>query len=240
MTNITLSAASRDRLEIFLAKLLDYVNHRFKTTEALHQILQEKISFNWIDPNEPSPKLIVKSTLEFLLEFTENKYADRAKEDLKHDLNVLRNKLNILQDLRTRTQGNPEWHFMLTLWDRRSNDKNLTEFRQLWELKKNDTRLEPSPPNNPEPANDKPDEDNKNPPSQAASCVINNGNFLPNNNGTINFNNTTSQAIEQTKEILKMDVLNNIQNMDARLDLIHEALAPDFFLNQSTVKFKLK
>ncbi len=239
MTNITLSAASRDRLEIFLANLLDYVNHRFKTTATLHQILQEKISFNWTDIDEARPKLILKSTLEFLLEFTGNKYEINAREDLKHDIHLLRDKLNILEDSRTKRQGNPEWHFTITLWDRTSNDKNLSEFRQLWEFTKND-KPEPSPPKNPEPANDKPAEDNKNPPSQAASCIVNNGNFLPNNNGTINFNNTTPHAIEQTKEILKMNVLNNIQNMDARLDLIHEALAPDFFLNQSTAKFKLK
>jgi Effector-associated domain 4 len=239
MTNITLSAASRDRLEIFIANLLDYVNHRFETTEALHQILQNEIEFNWTDIDEARPKLIVVSTLELLLEFTANKYADRANENLKHDLYVLRDKLKILQDSRAKTQGNPKWHFVLTLWDRTSNDKNLTEFRQLWEFTKND-KPEPSPPKNPEPANDKSAEDNKNPPSQAASCIVNNGNFLPNNNGTINFNNTTPHAIEQTKEILKMDVLNNIQNMDARLDLICEALTPDFFLNQSTAKFKLK
>jgi Effector-associated domain 4 len=236
--NITLSAASHNGLEKFLTNLLDYVNNRFNTTEALHQTLQENVSFRWIDIDEVRPKLIVISKLEFLLEFTGNKYAERAKEYLKHDLNILRDKLNILQDLRTQTQGNPEWHFMLTLWDRRSNEKNLTEFRQLWKLKKNDKPLEPSPAKKPEPDNDKPAEIN-NTPTQAASCVVNNGQFFPNNNGTINFN-TSTQAIEQTKEILKMDVLNNIQNMDARLDLIHEALAPDFFLNQSTAKFKLK
>jgi Effector-associated domain 4 len=237
VTNITLSPASHDRLEIFIANLIDYVNHRFATSETLHQILQKEVKFNWTDIDEPRPKLIVKSTLEFLLEFTANKYADRAKENLKHDLYVLRDKLKILQDSRTETQGNPEWHFMLTLWDRTSNDKNLSEFRQLWELTKND-KPEPSPPKNPEPVNDKPAEVN-NTPTQAASCLVNNGQFFPNNNGTINFNAPT-QAIEQTKNILKMDVLNNIQNMDARLDLIHEALAPDFFLNQSTRKFKLK
>jgi hypothetical protein len=238
MPKITQSDASFNRLEKLLQKLLDYVNHRFETTESLARILENNVTVKWTNKDASKPKLMVYSNkLEFLLEFTDNKYAERAKENLKHDLQVLAEKLDVLEDLRIKMQGSDEWHFSLTLWDRQSIDKNLLEFRQLWELSKHKKQLPESPTspaNSPEPV-----EDSKNDKigssSSPASCIITGNQNIGTNYGNFTINNpppdNSDRITEQTKEVLKMDVLNNIQNMDARLDLIYDALAPDFFLN---------
>ncbi|WP_310427274.1 hypothetical protein [Chamaesiphon sp. VAR_48_metabat_135_sub] len=240
MPKITQSDTSFNRLEKLLQNLLDYANHRFETTESLARILENNVTVKWTNKDVNRPKLMVYSKLEFLLEFTDNKYAERAKENLKHDLQVLAEKLEILEDHRIKTQGSDEWHFSLTLWDRRSIEKNLSEFRQLWDLTKQTKQTSESstsPPNNPEPVEDsKTDDIGKS--SLPGSCTITGNQNVGNNFGNVTFNNhlsdNSAKIAEQTKEVLKMDILNNIQNMDARLDLIHEALAPDFFLKSNT------
>lgn len=181
---------------------------------------------------------MVCGTVKDLLDFTDtdNKYSKKAADNLKHDFGVLAKKLKIREDLRARTQGSKEWHFSLTLWDRYSVAKNLSEFQQLWVDKKRGDRLpesSTSPPNHPEPVDEKSDDIASS--SLPAGCSVNgDGNYVAIDGGKItvinNPFNTSDRTTQQTKDLLKMDILSNIQNMDARLDLIHNALAPDFFL----------
>jgi Effector-associated domain 4 len=236
MPQNTQSQASYNRLEKFLRNLLNYyVDRSFQPNYAIDEASQDNITIKWMEKSADTAKLMVCGTLNDLLDFTDNRDAEYAADNLKHDLKVLEEKLQILEDLRHQSQGSKQWHFSLTLWSRYSIDKNLSEFQQLWELTKHNNQSSESPtspPNNPEPVEGNHDDINKS--SSPAPCIIT-GDYNIGHNFGIVINNpspdNSARIAEQTKEILKMDILKNIQNMDKRLDLIHNALAPDFFLN---------
>ena len=239
MPEITQSQASYNRIETFLRNLLNYyIDRSFQPNYAIDEKSQDNVTIKWMEKSADTAKLMVRGTLNDLLDFTDtdNKYSQKAADNLKHDFGVLAKKLEIQEDLRARTQGSKEWHFSLTLWDRYSVAKNLSEFQQLWVAKKRGDGLPESstssPPNHPEPVDEKSDDIASS--SSPATCIYGDGNYVAIDGGKItvinNPFNTSDRTTQQTKYLLRMDILSNIQNMDARLDLIHNALAPDFFL----------
>ncbi|MEL6880158.1 MAG: NB-ARC domain-containing protein [Cyanobacteria bacterium J06607_10] len=141
MPQLNKSEAVRQRLHIFLQRLIAFANHELPECDHL----ESKISVRWIDRDTKAPKLIVKSEIRFLAALVSTPPgtapSTKAKTHLKQDLRTLKDFLGRLEDNRDRTQGTGLWHFTLKLWHR-SIDRNLVGFDDLWQQRKAQTKLQ--------------------------------------------------------------------------------------------------
>jgi hypothetical protein len=128
MPRLSTSDRAKARVEQLLRGLLTYANHEREDFDAIGK----RLSVRWSDEAN-KPWLLVQTQLSALVElvFPGARQKD-AKELIRHDLRLLKEFLNILEDHRVKTQGNQNWHFTLHLWSR-STQSNLEEFEQEWQ-----------------------------------------------------------------------------------------------------------
>ena len=132
MPQLNTSDNSKKRVAFLLKNLLSYAN--YELTDCDH--LVEKLIVNWQEEGDRKHNLIVKTKLESLAELvSENPTSKKAKERIRHDLRVLKDFVEILDDNRTTIYGSSEWHFTLKLWSR-STEQNLLVFQWEWQYQK--------------------------------------------------------------------------------------------------------
>lgn len=132
MPRISTSHRVKIRVAHLLRSLLDYANQDLENGDRF----AEQLTIRWVSETQREPKLVVQTKLKYLVELlllTPDSQA--TKEQVRHDLRVLREFLGILEDNRARTQGADDWHFTLKLWHR-STAKNLAVFEQVWTYRK--------------------------------------------------------------------------------------------------------
>lgn len=107
-----------------------YANHEREDYDTF----VDKLNVKWLDGADQH-KLLVQTKLNTLVELVAEAKDDKAKEQIRHDLRLLKEFLKILDDHRLKTQGTDNWHFTLRLWSR-STQRNLAEFEREWEHQK--------------------------------------------------------------------------------------------------------
>ena len=139
MPQLNTSEAVRQRVNQLIARLVEFANGELAGCEHL----VDKVRVRWIDPDSPSPKLVVETEIRFLAELIFQQQGAKTKDYLKQDLRTLEKFLGILEDNRTQTQGSSTWRFTLRLW-RTSVAKNLEQLNQEWDRLKQ-TQVPSSP-----------------------------------------------------------------------------------------------
>lgn len=147
MPNLSTSLKVKERIRILLKNLLHHANPALSDrAESLGSF-----EYSWKDETTSQPRLVVKTKLSFLLDLIASEANQPvSKGQVREVLSVLKSKLNILDDHRTKTRGSDKWEFTLTLWDTKV-EKNLREFDHLWQQFKtgrsvqSDTKLSTSP-----------------------------------------------------------------------------------------------
>jgi hypothetical protein len=139
MPRLSTSDRAKARVEQLLRGLLTYANHEREDFDAIGK----RLSVKWSDEAN-KPRLLVQTQLSALVElvFPGARQKD-AKELIRHDLRLLKEFLNILEDHRVKTQGNQNWHFTLHLWSR-STQSNLEKFEQEWQRCKKTRSAKPT------------------------------------------------------------------------------------------------
>ena len=155
MPRLSKSNKVKKRVAYLLEKLLRYANYELEICGQLW----DKLTIRWLEENSSQPKLIVQTELKFLAELiADNEPTNELKEQIRHDLRLLRDFLGILEDNRAKTQGSANWHFTLKLWHR-STERNLQAFEQAWQWCKS---ARSQPPNSPQADSDPRSPDNTN------------------------------------------------------------------------------
>ena len=131
MPQLNKSEAVRQRLRVFLQRMIAFANYELSECERL----EDKISVRWVNKDTTAPKLIVKSEIRFLAALVFETSDAKAKSRLKQDLRTLKDFVGRLEDNRDRTQGTGLWHFTLLLWHS-STARNLAAFDTLWQQRK--------------------------------------------------------------------------------------------------------
>lgn len=132
MPRLNTSQQVKQRTRQLLEKLLNFANYELPESEAF----LDKLTVRWKNETSPTPELVVETELKVLIELTfEQKENPRLKDQLRNDLRVLEEFLEILEDNRARTQGAKHWRFTLKLWDK-STQANLTAFEKVWDHNK--------------------------------------------------------------------------------------------------------
>lgn len=155
MPKLSTSDRAKARLRQLLRGLLTYVNHELDGDVIDNINLTAKLQVKW-QGEAGEPRLLVQTTLTALgaLLFDEAVSA-KTKEQLRHDLRLLKEYLKILEDHRLKTQGTENWHFTLRLWSR-STDRNLEAFERAWEQQKSLKSTQSAPASQPEWLSSKP------------------------------------------------------------------------------------
>ena len=126
---VTSGPTVKERAKRLLGTLLAYVNWE------LEDVGRISLSHRWQDETTKQPKLVIETqlrTLEFLT--TKDKHEGKlTKPQIRQALNEhLKDFLHILEDNRSKTQGNEKLHFTLKLWSK-DTQKNLEQFEIEWE-----------------------------------------------------------------------------------------------------------
>lgn len=130
MPTVTYGPVPKKRAMRLLEALLTFVNDEVDGRDP-------NLKFCWKEDRN-RPKLLVETTLKDLASLTER---DRYEEELttEHIRMALKahmkDFLGILEDNRPQKQGQPKWHFTLTLWSK-DKGKNLEEFDREWERRR--------------------------------------------------------------------------------------------------------
>ncbi|WNZ27475.1 AAA family ATPase [Leptolyngbya sp. NK1-12] len=133
MPRLSTSDRAKIRAARLLEQLIAFANNERPDCESLSKQLMAR----W-DLQSPQPRLIVQTTLNGLAALINPSPAQpnqATKEHVRHDLRLLRDFLDILEDNRTKTQGTEHWHFTLKLWHR-STQPNLAAFEREWQARK--------------------------------------------------------------------------------------------------------
>ncbi|MEM8808494.1 MAG: NB-ARC domain-containing protein [Cyanobacteria bacterium P01_G01_bin.38] len=132
MPRLNTSKQVKLRTRRLLEKLLSYANYELAESDDF----ENRLIVRWKNEATQSPELIVETELKVLMELAFARQEDpKLKEQLRNDLRVLEEFLNILEDNRTRTQGAKDWRFTLKLWDK-STEANLEAFESVWDQRK--------------------------------------------------------------------------------------------------------
>jgi len=135
MPRLSTSNQVKKRVARLLKQLLGYANYDV----AIRDSLRGRLMVRWQDESTAQPKLIVQTDLQSLAELiaeTGSKNDFKVlKEQIRHDLRVLRDFLAILDDNRAKTQGSANWNFTLRLWHK-STVGNLKAFEREWRQRK--------------------------------------------------------------------------------------------------------
>ncbi|MEM9164709.1 MAG: NB-ARC domain-containing protein, partial [Cyanobacteria bacterium P01_F01_bin.4] len=132
MPRLNTSKQVKLRTRRLLEKLLSYANYELAESDYF----DGKLMVRWKNEDTPSPELVVETELKVLMELAFARQEDpKLKEQLRNDLRVLEEFLNILEDNRARTQGSKDWRFTLKLWDK-ATEANLEAFESIWDQRK--------------------------------------------------------------------------------------------------------
>lgn len=135
MTRLTPSSEAQKRIEQLFNQLIPLaIEH-----SSISYPSRSECSVRLINNSSVPLKLIVKTELRFLANLVfgnpdspqTTQKRDRHKDRIRHDLRLLE-KIGLLEDHRTRTQGSSLWHFSLKLWST-DPEQNLKTFRQEWQ-----------------------------------------------------------------------------------------------------------
>lgn len=108
-----------------------YANHELDNCDAV----ADRLTVKWLEQGH-KPRLMVQTKLNTLVELVfQGASSKDAKEQIRHDLRLLKEFVEILEDHRLKTQGTENWHFTLKLWSR-STQSNLEEFEREWQRRK--------------------------------------------------------------------------------------------------------
>jgi energy-coupling factor transporter ATP-binding protein EcfA2 len=126
---VTYGPTVKERAKRLLGALLAYANWELEDVGGI------SLSFRWRDETTKQPKLVIETqlrTLEFLT--VKDKHEGKlTKTQIRQALNEhLEDFLHILEDNRSKTQGNEKLHFTLKLWSK-NTQKNLEQFEIEWE-----------------------------------------------------------------------------------------------------------
>ncbi|MEG4534066.1 NACHT C-terminal alpha/beta 1 domain-containing protein [Microcoleus sp. D2_18a_D3] len=126
---VTYGPIVKERAKRLLGALLAYANWELEDVGGI------SLSFRWRDETTKQPKLVIETqlrTLEFLT--VKDKHEGKlTKSQIRQALNEhLEDFLHILEDNRSKTQGNETLHFTLKLWSK-NTQKNLEQFEIEWE-----------------------------------------------------------------------------------------------------------
>jgi tetratricopeptide (TPR) repeat protein len=132
MPRLNTSRQVKQRTRQLLEKLLNYANYELPESENF----ADKLVVRWKNETGSAPELVVETELKVLIELAfEQEETPRLKDQLRNDLRVLEEFLQILEDNRARTQGAKRWRFTLKLWDK-STHANLDAFEKTWDQRK--------------------------------------------------------------------------------------------------------
>ncbi|MEO0456469.1 MAG: NB-ARC domain-containing protein [Cyanobacteria bacterium P01_A01_bin.114] len=132
MPRLNTSKQVKLRTRRLLEKLLSYANYELAESDYF----EDKLMVRWKNEATTAPELIVETELKVLMELAFSRQEDpKLKEQLRNDLRVLEEFLNILEDNRARTQGSKDWRFTLKLWGK-STEANLEAFESIWDQRK--------------------------------------------------------------------------------------------------------
>ncbi|NEP17318.1 MAG: hypothetical protein F6J97_10495 [Leptolyngbya sp. SIO4C1] len=128
MPRLNTSNQVKLRTRRLLEKLISYANYELPESDTF----ADRLTVRWKREASATPELVVETELKVLLELAfAQQEAPKLKEQLRNDLRVLEEFLNILEDNRARTQGAKDWRFTLKLWDK-STEANLAAFEAAW------------------------------------------------------------------------------------------------------------
>ena len=132
MPRLNTSKHVKARTRQLLERLLSYANYELPDSEQF----DDRLTVRWKNENTASPELVVETELRVLIElaFSQSE-TPRLKDQLRNDLRVLEEFLEILEDNRARTQGAKNWRFTLKLWGK-STESNLSAFESFWDERK--------------------------------------------------------------------------------------------------------
>ncbi len=134
MPRLSKSNKVKKRVAYLLERLLRYANYEL----AICDQLWDKLIVRWLKENSSQPQLVVQTELKFLAELIAghepNGPNHQLKEQIRHDLRLMRDFLGILEDswAKTKNQGSANWHFTLKLWHQ-STESNLQAFDRTWD-----------------------------------------------------------------------------------------------------------
>jgi len=132
MPRLNTSKHVKARTRQLLERLLNYANYELPEGDEFY----DRLTVRWKNENTTAPELVVETELKVLIElaFSQSE-TPRLKDQLRNDLRVLEEFLEILEDNRARTQGAKHWRFTLKLWGK-STESNLTAFESTWDERK--------------------------------------------------------------------------------------------------------
>ncbi|MEO0758314.1 MAG: NB-ARC domain-containing protein [Cyanobacteria bacterium J06648_16] len=132
MPRLNTSKQVKARTRQFLERLLSYANYELPESDQFY----DKLTVRWKNEDTDAPELVVETELKVLIELAfAQPETPRLKDQLRNDLRVLEEFLQILEDNRARTQGAKHWRFTLKLWGK-STESNLTAFESVWDERK--------------------------------------------------------------------------------------------------------
>ena len=132
MPRLNTSKHVKARTRQLLERLLNYANYELPEGDEFY----DRLTVRWKNEDTATPELVVETELRVLIElaFSQSE-TPRLKDQLRNDLRVLEEFLEILEDNRARTQGAKHWRFTLKLWGK-STESNLTAFESVWDERK--------------------------------------------------------------------------------------------------------
>lgn len=131
MPRLSTSDRAKARVLGFLKSLLMYANHERDDWHAI----ADRLIVKWLN-EEGRPRLLVQANLNTLVELAfPTSESGGSKEQMRHDLRLLKEFLKILDDHRLKTQGAEIWHFTLNLWSK-STQRNLDAVEREWTHRK--------------------------------------------------------------------------------------------------------
>ena len=131
MPRLSTSDRAKVRAIHLLKILLMYANHELDDWHGI----ADRLIVKWLT-EEGRSRLLVQTTLNTLVELASpSMESGDTKEQMRHDLHLLKEFLKILDDHRLKTQGSENWHFTLNLWSK-STHRNLEEVEREWTHRK--------------------------------------------------------------------------------------------------------
>ena len=131
MPRLSTSDRAKVRVIHLLKSLLMYANHELDDWHGI----ADRLIVKWLT-EEGRSRLLVQTTLNTLVELASpSMESGGTKEQMRHDLRLLKEFLKILDDHRLKTQGAENWHFTLNLWSK-STHRNLEEVEREWTHRK--------------------------------------------------------------------------------------------------------
>lgn len=141
MPRLNTSSKVAERIQLLLERLLSAANNEL----ADDITVPDSLKVSWQEDASTENLLIVETELKFLIDFAWGKVSTPTlKDQLRNDLRVLKEFMNILEDTRARSQGSKRWRFALRLWDK-GTTANLEAFKEAWTGLKKDRRKRSTP-----------------------------------------------------------------------------------------------